>query len=144
MKTESHIDYHVGLMRGYLLAHNAPTQILHALDVLLTTYRSKAGEVIGQPVSDSSVYKAESKKEDDAARRKAEALYSGLEMPKKFFWDDVDDALLENMYFQRRGADEIAKVLNRSPASVSTRITTLGLKKKREDREKQEKGKGGV
>lgn len=41
------IDYYVGLLRGYLLAHNAPQQILHALEELLADYRSKAGAIIG-------------------------------------------------------------------------------------------------
>lgn len=42
------LDYHVGLMRGYLLAQNAPQQIMHSLDVLLAGYQSRAGEKIGK------------------------------------------------------------------------------------------------
>ena len=42
-----HVDYHVGILRGFILAHNAHQSVLHALNVVLTDYRSKAGQLIG-------------------------------------------------------------------------------------------------
>lgn len=120
------LDYHVGLMRGYLLAHNAPTQILHALDILLSDYRSKAGEVIGSktPPPPSSVRQT-MEEVIEVVKIKPEAT------KKKHFWDKEDDEILRRMYEDEgQGPRKIADALNRTTASISTRISVRGLKRK--------------
>jgi hypothetical protein len=130
------LDYHVGLMRGYLLANNAPTQILNALDVLLGGYQSKAGEVIGKieniPATKLAAaiinVQKTAPKHDDAptiapAKDNAEK--------KKYFWNRADDEILKKMYVEDGAKPKaISKILDRTPASISTRISNLGLKKK--------------
>ncbi len=121
------LDYHVGLLRGFVLAHNAPTQILHALDVLLTDYRSKAGPVIG---SDAIDQKMPPEPPMPRAPREHDPFVVETKEPekKKFFWDSQDDEILERMYcLEGKKTKVIANELGRTPASVSTRISVRGL-----------------
>lgn len=126
---KEHIDYHVGLMRGYLLAQNPPTQILHALDVLLSDYRSKAGEVIGSNLEIKVM---------PIQKQSMEEVISNLEIKpkeenkKKYFWDGHDDEILRRMYVDEdKKPREISEVINRTKASISTRINVLGLRKQK-------------
>lgn len=124
--SDQQLDYHVGLMLGYLLAQNAPTQILHALDVLLTDYRSKSGPLIGK--AEISI---EPPKEIPHLVKKEVRQNPAPKENKKFFWDKQDDEILERMWVQE-GAPikEISAIIGHTFSSVNSRIFSRGLKKK--------------
>jgi hypothetical protein len=121
------LDYHVGILRGYMLALNAPTQVLNAVDILLQHYKSKAGLVIGEGPTE--------KQEPPSPKHVAESISQpSSERPpvekEKHFWTADDDQTLERMYVTERAKPKkIAEVLRRTPASVSTRIAVRGLKR---------------
>lgn len=63
--SDEHLDYHVRLLRGYLLATNAHQTILHALSVLLTGYRSKAGGIVDFKPGEVEAHLADLRKASD-------------------------------------------------------------------------------
>lgn len=122
------LDYHVGILRGYMLALNAPTQVLNALDVLLGDYRSKAGpEIPAEPAPVADMPKK--MKQFVETIQPDEPVEKPEAEKKKYFWDSEDDAILEEMYLSGKRPKEISLRLNRTPASVSTRIAVRGLKR---------------
>lgn len=125
--SEQHLDYHVGLLRGFILANNAHQSILHALDVLLTGYKSCAGPLIGhaqKPPTEHAIPKdmpivPDVKKDEHK------------EQAKVVFWSGGDDDLLEEMYcVQGRRPKEIHEAMkHRTKGSISQRISIRGLKR---------------
>lgn len=130
--SDQHLDYHVGLLRGFVLAHNAPTAILHALDVLLTDYRSKAGDVIGAPKRTEIILPDMGTPKAPPAIAKAPPAppeKPAEPPPRNFFWTAEQDKILEEMYMRGAKTREIAEKIDRTYASVQTRIATRGLKR---------------
>lgn len=126
MSTGQLTDYYVGMMRGYLLAKDAPQQVLQALDHLLTGYRSRAGALIGESEPDGE------EKEEQQIESSLKITINGKEEPekKKLFWTKKEDEILEEMYcVEGKKPKEIGQVLNRKPSSVSARINAKGLKR---------------
>lgn len=129
-------DYHVGVMRGYLLALNAPTQVLHALDVLLAGYTSRAGDVIGNHAPPAlppavKVTPQEIKALLQPEKPIEEAPSEGTFLPKKsHFWTTTEIRRLKELYPVKSGA-EIAEILNKPKSSVYYKASELGLKKDR-------------
>lgn len=126
------VDFHVGLVKGYMLALNAPTQILHALEVLLTDYRSRAGEVIGKaapspaakpaPVSGEPamplprhlpIVQDDEPEEDEHGRR-----------TRTVWTEEMIDKLRSE---KRKGSSvvDIARTMGLSPQQVYTKINHL-------------------
>lgn len=137
--SDEHVDYHVGLVRGYILAHNAPTIILHALDRLLDGYISKAGPVIGARPREGKIdlFSDSVKKQLPPDERtpvvtikKQPEIFEGKEEPeKRAFWDGPDDKLLYEEYcLKSTKPREILKLLpHRTIKSIRQRITVRKL-----------------
>ena len=122
-----HVDYHVGLLRGFILAHNAPTQILHALDIVLTDYRSKAGALIG------SEPKVEIMPPEPPTLLPPTGGPSPVQKANptmSYFWTPVLDKTLEEMWKTGASVHDISIAINKSTAAIYTRISTKGLKRK--------------
>lgn len=136
---EPHLDYHVGLMRGYLLANNAPTQILHALDILLTNYRSQAGESIGHAQGDVQKIQAistpEQKIEKPILIPQIDKSIEGAEdtvkdaISKNNPWKNEDDRIAAEMYKTGASISDIAFRLNRTVGATYQRFKMRGIKR---------------
>ncbi len=122
-----HVDYHVGLLRGFVLAHNAPTQILHALDVVLTDYRSKAGPLIGSKPKDEIALPQAPESLPPAS---APAPVQKANIATNHFWTPALDEKLEEMWKTGASVHDISIAINKSPAAIYTRLSTKGLKRK--------------
>lgn len=130
---DQHLDYHVGLLRGFVLAHNAPTAILHALDVLLTDYRSKAGDVIGAAPKPNRTElilpDMGSIKIPKLSEEAKETIKDTIE-EKHFFWTPAEDKLLEDLCKAGKKPREIHKAFpNRTKRSIVNRIMNRKLRK---------------
>lgn len=137
--SDQQLDYHVGLLRGFVLAHNAPTAILHALDVLLTDYRSKAGAVIGSRLAvatftrDLGVEKTIEKLSGDPPHIPPPTDFNAKEEkpePAKIWtkWlpDEID--IIKKSVENGIAVSEIVKLLpGRKYATVYAKVTSLGL-----------------
>lgn len=133
--SDAQLDYHVGLLRGFVLAHNAPTQILHALDVLLTDYRSKAGPVIGSQeqaprrteIIIPDMMPLKKPEESMLSEDQAEEIIKKQEN-RKLFWSPADDDQLYDLYcVQDKGPTFISKKIGRTYASITGRIRNKKL-----------------
>lgn len=100
---KEHFDYHMVLLRGFVLAHNPPQQILQALDAIMMDYKSKAAE--GGEI--------------DAASSQA-----------SYFWTDEAERILKLRYEAGATVESIASELGRTVHSVRSRVGFLDLKRR--------------
>lgn len=134
------LDYQVGLLRGYLLAHNAPTQILHALDLLLADYRSKAGPVIGARRDGSPERAPVPQVEHEEALVARPHRPPAAEEPGQVFtrWSEDERAAIVRFHGEGKSVAEIAKSLpGRSYQAVYAKMTGMGLIGPRDERRHQ-------
>lgn len=128
------IDYYVGLLRGYLLAHNAPQQILHALEELLTHYRTKAGPLIGEQEAVSvagmrlPTAKEMGERILELAQNPEVRNHSEPSVPASLFWTKKQlQDLRDNYATMRMG--ELVTLIGRDKVSIRNKAASLGLKK---------------
>lgn len=119
------LDYHVGLLRGYLLATNAHQQILHVLEVLLEGYKSKAGEIIGEKKIDVRPVPMPDVKFPPTK------LPEGVKEVSNFFWTNKQVEFLQNNY-HLLSAKQIAEKIGRPPSTIYQKAKELGLTKKKD------------
>lgn len=117
------IDYYVGLLRGYCIALNAPTQILHALDILLTGYRSRAGEVIGNIPSPNNSMLEELRKAAEGDKIVAENRPELFKYNKP--WTNKDEEELRKLKQANKTHGEIARTLGRSLCAIHGRVNIM-------------------
>lgn len=138
-------DYYVGLIRGYCLALNAPTQILRAVDYIIEGRQSRAGELIGQRDDPDPIVRIAPAPEDTSAAPvileafKARALAESQEIPalqeqedgprRYFKWTDERIEILKRMSNEGKTNKEIAKVLNCDFHAVAQKKWMLGITK---------------
>jgi DNA-binding NarL/FixJ family response regulator len=117
-----HVDYHVGILRGFILAHNAHQQVLHALDVVLTDYRSKAGPLIGaeKPQMHPDPYNI---KRVDKEKHETDKINSN------HYWTEEDEKELEKMYRSGSSVEDIANRFNCSVSNIYARVSKRGIKR---------------
>lgn len=121
------VDYHVGILRGFVLAHNAHQTVLHALDVLLTDYRSKAGESIGRTEPEPPLI---IKDLPIKIEHKLAEITPEDEPKNNYFWSSKDDEILYQLYcVEGKGPAAIADIVGRTKQSVSNRAQQRGLKR---------------
>lgn len=147
------IDYYVGIMRGYLLAKDAPQQVLHALDILLTGYRSRAGGLVLPTSRDiqadlKDLAKAanspkpkdmpfmETRQSDKYVLPKGEEGKTAVYTPKnvdydptkkRYFWSAAEDQIIRDEKAKNTSSRKIAEILGhgRNDTSVNNRVAVL-------------------
>lgn len=129
-------DYHVGLLRGFILAHNAPTIILHALDVVVPVVKRSTNEMIGKPAPTSETPPKQPTSSEMVGMKPAApppppkpAQPRESEERSNFFWTPEHDKILEDMWKAGASVSDISSKLNRTPASIYSRVNNKGLKR---------------
>lgn len=114
-----HIDFHVGLLKGYLLATKADPQIIHALHVIVSRGVTPVSEPIGKAILETEGRPAGSHKDTDNLKVKI----------KRYFWTKDEDQKLTELYMSGMKPVAIADHIDRSIQSITMRIYNLGLKR---------------
>lgn len=139
MKSEELRDYHIGMVRGYLLAMKADPQILRAFSEVVNTCGSRTGERIGETKREAFVQKAPlksyaSEKEScikEIARPIAVQMVDNVEEKKHKRYTDSDIESIKSMYEGGASVEDISTKLNRTPAAIYQRISIGGFKRAR-------------
>lgn len=117
-----HVDYHVGILRGFVLAHNAHSMVLHALDVVLADHRSKAGPLIGAPATDAE--------QNDAGKFTPPKPPLPPSNPN-FFWTAAEDEKVWEMNRDGKRVEQIMETLpHRTKSSIHQRLCKLKVMNK--------------
>lgn len=118
-------DYHVGLLRGFILAHNAPAIILHALDVVVPRIEKGSEELIGKPVVQPGTPLPDPPETKEPVTPTPD---DKIDKPG-FFWTRQEDAILESMVAEGKKLAAIKEALpNRTSASIQNRISIKGYR----------------
>lgn len=121
-------DYYVGLLRGYILAHNAPQQIQHALEELLTYYRSQAGALIGNERFDRAEINIP-EISTPVSRVLAKEVADTKPKEEGFIWSKRQmDALRD--HYGVLPMDQLEALIGRPRSSIYNKASVLGLTKK--------------
>lgn len=139
--SHAQLDYHVGILRGYMLALNAPTQVLHAVEILLENYQSKAGPLIGarqeikldtRPFhSPDARHLAEKIVEVSTKSPPHDKFDDNPPVEKSYFWTNEQDKLLREMYERGDSVEDISIKINRKPSAIYSRLNAKQIKRVR-------------
>ncbi|WP_299074753.1 hypothetical protein [uncultured Paraglaciecola sp.] len=131
-------DYHVGLVRGFILGQNAPTIVLHALDCIVDGVKSRAGEKIGRAeamVTEKSENIKTTQIEPEVIipikkKRLGDEPDHMEERKKRSRYTAADTELMKQMYQRGDSVIDIANHFKRKPADIYSKLNYMGVKRK--------------
>lgn len=121
------VDYHIGLLRGFLIATNAHQTILHALEVVLT-HKQNNGEVIGkaEPVKITEI--REAAKTIEVTKEEKEAAEQEIEKKKVFSrWTPEETDQIKKLHNSGATVGAISSVMNKAYSKIYSKLVSLGL-----------------
>lgn len=132
-RSEEFVDYHVGMVRGFLYGKDAPPNILSSLKIILEGYHSKAGEKIatldkdvignrdeGQTLSEH-IREVHSAPEISRGNVSELFTHKKAEPGKRKEWTNKDEEIIKQ-YYNTESADQIGERLGRPKTQVYNRI----------------------